>query len=252
MSTETNPISDLELVRYLDGELEAKERSALDSRLAAAPEAAARLEQLRRRSRNMSALLRSNDAHAAGTRASAEAIRPRMNQQSVRFGWPPYLKAAAVVALLLTGALAVPPARAWLLARLLDAGAALGLRPTETSAPEIEQTPAPAQGASLTEVVYSFQVTSDTFDVEVMQTAGRLVVERSDDGSASASAAGAGDESFLVLPRGIRIEGPATTGTLYTISLPDRVAVVRIQQRSGVSLHSLRRDQPLEIDLGSR
>ena len=252
MSTETNPISDLELVRYLDGELEAKERSALDSRLAAAPEAAARLEQLRRRSRNMSALLRSNNANAADTRASAEAIRPRMNQQSVRLGWPPYLKAAAVVALLLTGALAVPPARAWLLARLLDAGAALGLRPEETSTPVAAPPPAPTQGVSTTEVSYSFRVTSDTFAIEVSQTAGRLIVERSTNGSASAEAAGAGDESFMVLPRGIRIEGPATTGTVYTIKLPDRVVVVRIQRGTGVSLHSLRRDQPLQFELGSR
>ena len=41
MNTEGNPITDLELVRYIDGELEPSERSALDSRLTETPDAAA-------------------------------------------------------------------------------------------------------------------------------------------------------------------------------------------------------------------
>ena len=250
MSTETNPISDLELVRYLDGELEAKERSALASRLAAAPEAAARLEQLRRRSGNLSTLLRTRDPSGTETRASAEVIRPTMTKPAARYGWPPYLKAAAVVALLLTGALAVPPARAWLLARLLDAGSAIGLGAAPTSV-RVTTTPAPAPtGVSTTEVTYSFQVSSDTFTIEATQTAGRIIVQRSADASASAETAGAGNESILILPRGVRIEGPSSASTVYTIKLPDRVRVVRIQRSTGVALHSLRPDQPLQVELG--
>jgi anti-sigma factor RsiW len=41
VNTESNPITDLELVRHIDGELEPSERSALDGRLANTPHAAA-------------------------------------------------------------------------------------------------------------------------------------------------------------------------------------------------------------------
>jgi hypothetical protein len=251
VNTETNPINDLELVRYLDGELEPQERSALDSRLAAAPDAAARLEQLRHRSRNLSELLRTAAPSGREARASAEVIRPLMTKQSVRFGWPPYLKAAAVVALLLMGAFAVPPARAWLLARLLDARAALGLGSAPSTTPIAAPAP-PATGVSTTEVIYSFQVTSDTFSIEVLQTAGELIVERTSDSSASAELSGGEPGSLLVLPRGIRIEGPSTARTVYTISLPERVTVVRLERNTGVTLHTLRSGQPLKVDLSTR
>ena len=250
VSTETNPVTDLELARYLDGELEAKERAALDSRLAAAPEAAARLEQLRRRSRNLSALLRTADPSGRETRASADAIRPHMTKQTVRFGWPPYLKAAAVVALLLTGAFAVPPARAWLLARLLDARSALGIQPAPSTTPVSAPLP-PATGASTTEVTYSFQVTSDTFSIELLQTAGQLIVARTTDISASAESSGAEPASILVLPRGIRIEGASIADMVYTVKLPARVSVVRLQRANGVTWHTLRPDGLLTVNLST-
>src|SRR5262245_48963579 len=107
VSTETNPITDAELIRYLDGELDAGTRSALDRRLASAPEAAARLEALRRRSRAMSQFIRSANPSGPATRASADAIRPLMTQPP-RANWTPLLKIAAVIAVLLVG-VAVPP-----------------------------------------------------------------------------------------------------------------------------------------------
>jgi anti-sigma factor RsiW len=250
VNTESNPITDLELVRHMDGELEPSERSALDSRLANTPHAADRLEQLRRRSRNMSALLRTGDASGADTRRSADAIRPTMSARAVRFGWPPYLKAAAAVALLLTAAFAVPPARAWLLARLLDAGRAVGLVAPPTPA-AVSAPPKPAV-VSTAEVSYSFSVSSDTFAVEMTQNAGELVVQRSGADSATAEAAGASGASFLLLPRGLRIEGPAAQAAVYTITLPERVSVLRLQRGAAVSWHSLRLDQPLRVDLSAR
>ena len=234
VNTETSPITDAELIRYLDGELDAGTRSALDQRLASAPEAAARLETLRRRSRAMSQLMRAANPSGPATRASADAIRPQMTLRP-RMQWESYLRTAAVIAILLVG-FAVPPVRAWLLARLLSASRVFSGE-TSTPMPSLEPASRPAPSTS-SDVVYNFTVTADTFDLEVTQKAGTLVVKRSDDGSASAEARAAGT-SFLVLPRGLRIEGPANAQALYTVAMPARVQVLRLHRGTGVSLHTL-------------
>jgi hypothetical protein len=245
VSTETNPITDAELIRYLDGELDAGTRSALDQRLASAPEAAARLATLRRRSRALSQLMRAANPSGPATRASADAIRPQMVQRQ-QSPWIPLLRIAAVIAVLLIG-IAVPPVRAWLVAHLP------GSKQTSTSNNPSGSTSASASNAATSptaDVVYNFTVTADTFDLEVTQSAGTLVVSRSAGGSASAEANAAGT-SFLVLPRGLRIEGPASAGAQYTIALPARVHVLRLSRPNGVSLHQLR-DGVLVLDLARR
>jgi hypothetical protein len=110
--------------------------------------------------------------------------------------------------------------------------------------------PTPAV-VSTAEVSYSFSVSSDTFAIEVTPSAGQLLVQRSADGSATAEAARGSGASFLVLPRGLRIEGSAGQDALYTITLPERVTVLRLQRGAAVSWHSLRPGQPLRVDLSN-
>src|SRR5687767_2526537 len=90
-------IPDAELIRYLDGELTAVDKAAID----ASPEASARLNALRRRSARMSGLLASVAPGAAEVRTSADRIRPELDHAARRrFVLSPPLKAAAAIALL--------------------------------------------------------------------------------------------------------------------------------------------------------
>jgi hypothetical protein len=177
------------------------------------------------RLQRLSALLSELDPTEAETRASATAIRARLARPR---GLPVGFKIAASIVLLLGLALAVPPARAWMLQRARGVAEALGLTSRETDS---QPTPNNVAGAPQNAPVrISFAVTSDTFDFAVTPSAGQLVIRRSDRPLGSAEAQGAPDAAFTVL-RGLRIEGPPASGAIYTITLPDRVAAVRLGDR---------------------
>ncbi|HEX7090624.1 MAG TPA: hypothetical protein VF192_10860, partial [Longimicrobiales bacterium] len=235
-------MTDAELVRYLDGEIEGAPRAALEARIAAAPDAAARLDTLRRRSARLSALLADLDPPLEEVQQSAAAIRPMVAAGAARArGWlpgPALLRWAAAVALLLGAALAVPPARAWMIQRVRDAAEALGLLDTAPE-PAVE-TPAGAAPDALqaASVRVTFEVHVDTFEIEAPPR-GRLVVHRGPRASGSAEAAGVPGVAFVVLPTGLRIEGPATDDARYDVALPASVAAVRIRAGDATLLHAL-------------
>ena len=247
-------MTDAELVRYLDGEIVGAPRAALEARIAAAPEAAARLEALRRRSARLSALLTDLDPSAEAVRQSAAAIRPTVHVGGRPFrGWlsvPAPLRWAAMIALLLVGALAVPPARAWMVERVRDAAQALGLL---DSAPEpaVEAPTAGAQDApQAASVRVTFEVRADTFEIEAPPR-GQLIVRRGADATGSAESAGAPGVNLVVLPAGLRIEGATTDDARYDVVLPPSIAAVRV--RAGAGAPMLRALPPageeLRIDL---
>ena len=189
---------DGELIRYLDGELDALARARLERVLAADPAVARRLETLRRRGERMNRLLAASDAPAASDWRSGQgggldqeralgygralehghalghgralehdghalghgrAARPGGAPRARR----PRLMRAAIVVLALAGAaLLAPPARAFIAGRIQDLLATIwpGGRP-------VSDTPARPAGSPPEETFLTrFSVTGEEFRVE--------------------------------------------------------------------------------------
>lgn len=222
-------MTDADLIRYLDGEPHG----------AVAPEAQARLDLLRRRAERLSRFLGELDPSEAQTQASAAAIRPLMTRR-IR-NTPAVLKLAAAIALLLGLALAVPPARAWMLERGRAVAESFGF---VTSAPR-QATHSPVPSApELAAVQISFPVSTDTFDIAAAPAAGQLIVRSSSERLGTAEAVAAPGSTFTVL-RGLRIEGPASAAATYTITLPAHVIAVRVRGQ----VHELAHADTLQLDL---
>ena len=183
-------------------------------------------EIMRRRSERLSSLLAELDPSHAQTQASASAIRPLMMR---RTRMPTALKIAAAIALLLGLTWAVPPARAWMLARARDVAEALGVAsaPAPAAAP---RTPAANEAPETAALRLSFPITVDTFDIAALPGAGELIVRHNSEASGTAEAVAAPGTSFTIL-RGLRIQGQGSVHAQYTVTLPMRVIAVRVRGR---------------------
>ena len=246
-------MTDAELVRYLDGEIEGAPRAALEARIAAAPDAAARLDTLRRRSARLSALLAELDPSVEEVQQSAAVIRPTVAAGAERSRrWlpgPAVLRWAAAVALLLGAALAVPPARAWMIERVRNAAGALGLLHTAPEPAVKMPTGAAPDAAQAASVRVTFEVRADTFEI-VAPPRGRLVLRRGTGPSGSAETSGAPGADLVVLPTGLLIEGATTDDARYDVELPASVAAVRVRAGAAAVLHALPpTGEELRIDL---
>jgi hypothetical protein len=239
-------VTDAELIRYLDGELDDDERGRIDEALAGDPGLARRFAQLRTRAERLSALLGATDAApavAAAPPAAPAKVIDLNAAWAAQQGVPPHpvrpyrplpgwLRAAAVVAFLLAGTLLVPPVRAWIagvLARAFDRGdetTAIGSRPVASP---------PVDTLSIT-----FATGSATFTLEfaAAPAAGRLVVERTrvDSVFAALYTAGGGEELQRVRSDLLRIANAAGSTADYRLVLPSVVStvVVRVPGRADV------------------
>jgi hypothetical protein len=222
-------MTDADLIRYLDSESHGE----------VSPEANTRLDLLRRRRERLSSFLVELDPGEAQMQASAAAIRPLITRR-VRHT-PAVLKIAAAIILLLGLALAVPPARAWMLERGRAVAQAVGFvaGPSKPTAP----TPAPS-AAETAAVRISFPVSADTFEIAATPAAGQLIVRSSSETLGAAEAVAAPGSSFTVL-RGLRIEGPASAAASYAITLPARVIAVRVRGQ----VYALAHADTLQLDL---
>lgn len=225
METPMNPggertVTDAELIRYLDGELDQTETGLLLDRIRTEPASAARLEQLRARSHALGAMLTHADPDDLATRRSADAIRSAM-RDAHRPARSPALRAAAVILLLLAGAMAAPPLRAWIIERARTIAEVVGIVAREPATPA--PAPAPAEGAALS---VTFAVIGDTFEIRVPGAGGVLSVRREarDDGTIQVT--GATITEHLVLVDGVRLEGEAAANARYELVLPERVATI--------------------------
>ena len=218
-------IPDADLIRYLDGELTAVDKAAID----ASPEASARLNALRRRSARMTGLLTSINPAADQVRSSADRIRPELDSAARRrrFVLSPPMKAAAAIALLLGFGLAIPPVRAMIIdwTRLAAHAIGIGSPAAEPVTPSAAQ---PSPEPPSPSISLGFDVTADTFNIRHAMTTGVLVIQRWEEPKALAEATGGGDPSYIVQPGGVRIAGTPAAGAVYTIKLPARVKTVRI------------------------
>lgn len=270
-------VPDADLVRYMDGQLGAAERAALRLRIDASPEAVDRLQTLRRRSSALSRLL--SHTYPAGSRIehAAAAIRERLSDEApqampatdihsfspVREGnrvpgggrvrRPGVHRAAAMVTLLLVaGAVAVSPVRAWVGDRIRYVAEAIGV--TGATIDPLQPGSPAAAGADL---AVTFSVSGETFEIRVPRPAGVLVIRRGAAATGSAEAeSGAeadllGGATFVVFPDGIRIEA-AAPDAVYRVTLPAAIRSVRVHAGDAEpTVHRLPGGQGvLRIDLG--
>ena len=221
-----NEITDAELIQYLDGELTGVAKASFDTRIAAAPSLAARLDGLRRRSARLSVLLTAVNPTQSQAKESAAAIRAQLSVSGrARWRATPLLKVAAAIVLILGVASAISPVRAWMMERVRQVVAAL--RSPEFAPRTTPALPTPPQTA---DVSYSFPVDSDTLELQLSQTDGQLVIRREAIARAVAEASRVANTSFLILPGALRIDGPSSAGASYSLTLPLRVTVVRLRR----------------------
>jgi hypothetical protein len=242
----THEITDAELIRYLDGELESAERSRLDARLAAAPAAAERLNTLRQSSSRIGSILSAADPNDLETQRSARAIRAQMQQaRSQRsLHMSPALRAAAVIALLLGFGLAVPPVRAWMIEQVRqlvgDQPAPEALPPANTRSVETPQV-APLD--------ITFAISSDTFSLQYNGLAGELHVWRALGAEAKAEPSANSTANLMIVPNGLRIDGESANAT-YRLWLPARVTVLVVRSNARApQYHNLRETGEISVPL---
>jgi anti-sigma factor RsiW len=225
---------DAELIRYLDGELSPGGAAALRMQLDASPELAGRLELLRERSARLSNLLSDLNPAPDLVRQSAAALRPRGTEPQRAVAWwsisSAPLRAAAVLALILLGTLAVQPARAWMLERLRNIGETIGIVAEETA-------PVPP-------------VAGDTFVIESSVAVGAVVVRRATALGATLRTPPLATTEVVYLANGIRIAGSGGDGATFDLELPSSVSVIRLHHADGsATAHTVPSEGTVRVDL---
>lgn len=235
-------VTDAELIRYLDGELESAERARVEALIAAAPAIADRAHVLRRRGTRLGTLLAAVDPSDADVRASATSIR-RDIAGDVRphvpraHGWrrTQLLRAAALMAALLGGTLLVEPARAWIIEQMRAAAVASGLIEPTPTAPAAPVAPPSIEPGWR----FSLPWSTDSFELDAGDAVGTLVIRRGTGPSAIIESADAGVTRIAITPLGMRLIGAGTGVATYTLTLPPTVS----------RLHLVRAGTPEEIPI---
>ena len=204
-----------DLVRLMDGELSAPEAAAVVEHLSRCAECASRQDLLRRQATAISQLLRSADLPAPATslRVTVMPATPR-RWASVR--------AAAVIALLIGGAVAVPPVRAW----IANVARVAWARVTGEST-RVEPRPG---GTGTTEAgAVSFVPAGVALTIRVPARAGaRLILETVEGNRVTAVGInGHAVPGLVVLPEELRLGLPSDSSD-YLVRIPAGLTGVRV------------------------
>jgi hypothetical protein len=227
----TTHVDDAALVRCLDQEGDGDEQAAVRGHVTACATCAGRLGELERRSRALRVALRAADP------------APRVTRPAPRWGW----RAAAAVLVLVAIGGAVHPVRAWVLKRAEALWTAL--------AGPAEPDRAAGRSAETAETAVSFVPADGPFTIEIAnrQAMGSLALEATrGDTARAAVVGGTGGEGLVVLPAGLRIANPPTSGARYRIMLPARLGPVRVIVGREAPRVFDPAGPPLAIELGGR
>lgn len=228
--------SDGDLVRWLDGEADAAERSRTHAHVAMCDACAERLEMFRRRSARLSTLLTETDAPLPALSPPLGPVeRGRARERRFRVPRPTasgWLRAAAVVLLVAAVALSVDPVRAWVVDRWTDLEAAFtedaGV-PAPIPVPASEST-----GGAVVSFVPTGEVFRLTFDHP--QAGGELVLRVEDGAQASVQIVDGAGEMLLVLPGGVRVHNSAASTADYSVRVPAGLEAVRVRIGGGAAV----------------
>jgi hypothetical protein len=208
--------NDADLVRYLDGELDAAARARVEAAVAADAEVAARLETLRRRGKRLRRMLERTDPAAPAARSQpAEAVK------LARSPAPTLMRAAAVLLVVIGIVSLVPPLRAWIVDQWQRiAPSANTAAPGE---PPLLRTP--------DTVSIAFPTTYQSFDFELIarQETGTIRIRVADVEQVAAEMyTRTNTEEFFKFPGGLRVVNTATSVADYDIVIPSGVRIVRL------------------------
>ena len=236
----TDHSEDGALIRFIDGEANAQERTAVETHTVDCPACATRLAELRRLSASLSA------AFTAADVSPRRFVYPAVLRRSRRSRIPLTAAAAAVLLVVATIAVAAPPVRAWIRARWVELRGA-------TSQQRGSPPPTP-QNARPTTVRFVPRDASFTIELTGRQSGGVLTVDVSEDTIATAVLSGRSGEGeeLVVLPMGLKIVNHTNTVASYVVRLPRTVTEVTVHVGSGPA-HRLSRltDRRWTLDLNT-
>lgn len=208
MTTQDEHVENGDLMRLLDSECGDEEDRLLRRHLAACTECKRKHHRISRLSGRFSELLFQLEEPVPDSKTPVPEGRKRSTHPTVKPWWSHRtLRVAAVVALILFGAAAVSPVRAWVIDTFRS------LLGADTSAPPQQTTGS----------LVSFVPTGEEFRVEFLrrQAAGvlRVYVDTSEAASARMMGREAG-EGFLVQSAGLTIRNTSQSSVSYELRLP--------------------------------
>jgi hypothetical protein len=243
ITTQDEHVEDGDLMRLLDTECSDQEDRMLRMHLAACADCKKRHDRIARLSQRFSALLFQLEEPVPRDITPVPESRKAQTRPDVKPWWSRrVLRVAAVVALILAGAAAVTPVRAW----VIDAfRSILG---ADASAPVQQQTPGS---------LVSFVPSGSEFLVEFLeqQSTGvlRVYVDTTDAASARIIGRAAG-EGFLVQSAGLTIRNTSESSVSYELRLPRTCETFEVRIAGAVVWRYEVRSQtgmqgPWEVDL---
>lgn len=273
-------LDDVDLVRYMDRQLDRAGTRRAELHLAVCAECAARLEGMRERGNLVSAFLAELDAPVSDEqRALAMATLQRARFRARPAAWVsrPGLAAAAMVALLLTAAFGTPPGRAWVSAAVERLGMARpGVAtpespvagPTQAATPPTARaeaaaaepgpavpraTPVPRGRRAvlppgMSEAVpFSPPGNYVLIRIDSRQRSGVLTLWIKNTSSATAQVvAGRRAETLVPTGDGLQLRNSATSRADYTVEVPTRYRYIRVQigdePETVIAINRARRD----------
>ncbi|HEY0153078.1 MAG TPA: zf-HC2 domain-containing protein [Longimicrobium sp.] len=212
------------LLGLMDGALDAGERAWAEAHVRECASCRADLDGLRRRLGRLDALLARTDFPPPAARG-AKVVPLRRRTPPAARAW---LRAAAVLLVVLGAAALATPARAWMAEWLLGYGGSPGQRANPAPA---AQGAAPAlDSRQSSQVRFAATGPSFTLWIESPQRAGSLLVRTTPSGAATAEVvAGTGNAELLVVPQGLRIRNVPGSAAEYRVVIPASVRTVRVR-----------------------
>ncbi len=234
----TDHLEDGALIRFMDGEASAQERTGVEMHTVACPACATRLGELRRLSASLSAALSAADV------SPRRVVYPPVSRRSRRSRIPLTAAAAAILLVVATIAAAAPPVRAWIRARWGELRG--GASQQHSSAPLTPPNSRP------TTVRFVPRGAAFTIELTSPQSGGVLTVDVSEDTIATAVLSGRSGEGeeLVVMPMGLKIVNHTSTVASYVVRLPRTITEVTVHVGSGPA-HRLSRlsDRRWTLDL---
>ena len=212
----TDHLEDGALIRFMDGEASAQERTAVETHTLDCPACATRLAELRRLSASLSAALSAADV------SPHRVVYPPVSRRSRRSRIPLTAAAAAILLVVATIAAAAPPVRAWIRARWVELRG--GSSQQQGSAPQT------LPNARHTTVRFVPRDAAFTIELTALQSGGVLTVDVSEDTIATAVwSGGSGEgEELVVMPMGLKIVNHESTVASYVVRLPRTITEVTV------------------------
>lgn len=249
MSTaSTTPhLEDHQLLHLVDGDAGNFELDQWSKHALACGECAARLDRLGSRSAAVRDALQELQLPASFRLPAVPEVQAR---GVARRRWEtttgsPWLRAAAIVTLILMPLVAIEPLRAWVFDQVSSAWTALGFPAGEEPAASGD-----AGAAGTSTILFGAGATELTITVASPQIGGELVITPGGDPEGALRIVDGETETPLVTAAGLRIDNTIGSEASYSVRLPSTVRslIVRVGDET-VQTHSGPLDRTITIDL---